>query len=125
LHPGYPSGREFLDSVKRGELVQASPSRLYLADFGPGERAVISLAIEHPDWVLLLDDVRPFREATTRGLSVVCTPVLTVALFREGMINAGEALHTLTRLAALQTVSPHLIAAALAQLGASLKDRGG
>jgi predicted nucleic acid-binding protein len=125
LEAQFPSGREFWDRVLDGTLTEAAPAAIHVTDFGPGERAAMSLAIEHPAWTLLLDDVRPFREAASRGLSVVCTPVLAIALFREGAMDASETLTALARLAALQTVSPHLITAALAHLGALLKREEG
>ncbi len=90
---------------------------MHISEFNLGERAAISLAIDHPTWTLLLDDYRPFLEATRRGLDVVSTPMLAVALYSEGAADAGETLVSLGRLAAIQTVSPHLLAASLATIG--------
>ena len=125
LREELPSGRAFWERARAGELVEAAPRVEAVRDFGPGERAAIDLALEHPEWVLLLDDQRPFRFAAARGLRVICSPVLVVALYEEGRLDAGDALGALVRLAALGTVSPHLIAAALAQLGAAHKAKEG
>ena len=125
LAPQFPSGQEFWQQVRAGALVEVTPAAEPVREFGPGERAAINLALEHPDWILLLDDQRPFQEASRLGLRVLCTPVLAVALFSDGTIDAEQALLLLARLAALQTVSPHLIAAALAQLGSSFRAHGG
>src|SRR5215210_7299734 len=113
LSPGFPSGVEFWRLARRGVLTEVAPRRDELGAFGPGERAAINLAIEHPGWLLLLDDQRPYQEAVRRGLPVLCSPVLVAALFSEGTLDSQDTLLTLARLAALQTVSPHLLAAAL------------
>ncbi len=122
LSERFPSGQEFWRLVRAGQLEEISPRGHQVREFGPGERAAINLALEHPDWVLLLDDRRPFEEAVRLGLPVLCSPVLAVGLFSDGHLDAGTVLQTLARLAALQTVSPHLLALALAQLGKSLKE---
>ena len=124
LREGFPSGRAFWERVRSGELVETAPRLDAVREFGPGERAAINLALEHPEWVLLLDDQRPFRVAAERGLRVICSPVLVVAHYEEDRLEARGALGALARLAALGTVSPHLIAAALAQLGATHKAKG-
>jgi len=113
------SGRDFWRRVRSGEIRAATPSALHLQEFSAGERAAISLVIEHPDWFLLLDDYRPFVEATRRVLKAVSTPMLVVTLYRESAISTEEALSMLGGLAAIQTVSPHLIAGSLAPLGRS------
>lgn len=123
LREDFPSGRQFWALARQGVLSENAPRAAHIEEFGSGERAAIDLAVEHPNWVLLMDDERPFREATRLGLKVLCTPVL-VALFSEGILTARQALLSLARLAALQTLSPKLLAAALAQLGRSLSEKG-
>jgi predicted nucleic acid-binding protein len=118
-----PSGREFWSHARRGTVAQAVAVQAHVTEFGPGERAAIDLALEHSDWVLLLDDCRPFQAATALGLRVVCTPVFAVGLYADGTLSAEATLHVLARLAAMQTVSPHLLAAALGHLGRLI--RGG
>ena len=125
LREGFPSWRAFWDRVRSGELSDTAPRVDAVREFGPGERAAIDLALEQPEWVLLLDDQRPFRAASERGLRVICSPVLVVALYEEGRLDAGGALGALARLAALGTLSPHLIAAALTQLGTTHKAKEG
>jgi predicted nucleic acid-binding protein len=120
----FPSGREFWSRVGTSDLREASPEKESFQEFGPGERGAIQLALEHRDWLLLLDDQRPFVAATSMGLKVICTPVFAVALHQAGAFDARQTLTVLARLAAMQTVSPHLVAAALAHLGAQEKARG-
>lgn len=123
LKEEFASGREFWRLVREGTLILAKPSSDLVRAFGPGERAAISLALEHRDWVLLIDDWRPLAEAHRRDLSTLCTPVLVATLFDEAQIELREALQMLGRLAALQTVSPTLIAAAVAQVGLATQRR--
>jgi predicted nucleic acid-binding protein len=120
MQPSFPSGQEFWRLAQSGTLTEMSAAQSQVQEFGPGERAAIDLALEHPDWVLLMDDHRPLQHAASLGLRVVCTPALAIALYGEGALSAQEALLVLARLAALQTVSPSLLAAALAHLGRSL-----
>lgn len=86
-------------------------------EFGRGERSAINAVIEHPGWILLLDDYRPYRMVADRDIGVLCTPLFAVMLFREGVLDERTVLRVLGELAAIQTVSPHLLAAALAHLG--------
>jgi hypothetical protein len=123
LDEKFPSGREFWRLVRAGGLTEVSPDTEHVKEFGPGERSAINVVLDRPDWLLLLDYRRPFEEAVRLGLRVLCSPVLVTVLFLEEELSAAEALTALARLAALQTVSPHLLAAALAQLGKSLPTR--
>ena len=123
LREEFSSGREFWELARRGVLVAASSELEVVTEFGPGERAAMNLTLEHRDWVLLMDDRRPFMEAGRLGLRVLCTPVLVVDLYMEEKLNARQALEVLGRLAALQTVSPNLLAASLAHLGAVWKEQ--
>ncbi len=113
----FASGREFLRLARERVVVEASPRSDAVRAFGPGERDAINLALEHRDWILLMDDRRPLLEAQRLGLRTVCTPVLVADLFDERWLNADEALQALARLAALQTVCPALIEAAVAHVG--------
>ncbi len=124
LRPTFPSGQAFWDLASQGAITEVDARESHVKEFGPGERAAIDIAYENRDWILLLDDQRPFQEAVRLGLRVLCTPVLAVSLFDEGSLTAYEVLCILGRLAASQTVSPHLLAAALAQLGRSRQFKG-
>ncbi len=103
--------------------MEAATELSEVTEFGPGERAAINLTLGHPDWVILMDDRRPFLEAERRGLKALCAPALLVQLFVEGRIDARLALEMMARLAAMQTISPDLIAAALAHLGRVLGEK--
>lgn len=117
LNEAFESGREFWRLVDEGVLTEAVPNRGQVRAFGPGERAAMNLALEHPDWTLLVDDRRPLVEAQRLGLRTICTPVLVTDLFNRGRLTRSEAMLALGRLAALQTVSPALIEAAVTLLG--------
>lgn len=110
------SGREFWRLVAEGVLTEASPRSEPVKTFGSGERGAMNLASEHRDWILLMDDRRPLVEAQRLGLKTLCTPVLIVELFDQERLSLPEALQSLARLAAMRTVSPVLLEAALAQL---------
>ncbi len=122
LTPNYPSGSEFWRLQREGRIRVERPVGETIREFGRGERAALNLAIEHPDWQLLIDDRRPFAAAVARGLWAVCTPALTVDLFRRGRLTDTGCLAALARLAALQTVSPVLLAAAAAELEGLLQN---
>ena len=118
-----PSGREFRRLVRAGELIEVRPAALHPREFGLGERAAVSVALEHPDWMLLIDDRRPFEEVTRLGLHVLCTPLVLVTLVRDGILSAREGADLFLRLEALQTVSPRLLDIALAEYNSWLGEQ--
>lgn len=72
-----------------------------------------------------MDDYRPYRAAESLGLPVLCTPVLAVILLEDREATEADTLTTLARLAAMQTVSPHLLASALVRVDQWLGRQGG
>jgi len=116
LSEDFASGREFWRLARDGILMEATPNLTEVKAFGAGERAAMNLALEHTDWLLLVDDRRPLQEAQRLGLRTICTPVLIVNLFHDDRLDIKGAIQALARLASMQTVSPTLIQAALAQL---------
>ena len=124
LKEQFASGREFWRLVREGVLTEVRPVAEVVRTFGPGERAAMDLALEHPDWILLVDDRRPLIEAQRLGIKTVCTPVLVVDLLERGRLTRRGAVEALARLAALRTVSPPLIEAALADIEAKGQGRG-
>ncbi|MBI4310687.1 MAG: hypothetical protein HY681_02805 [Chloroflexi bacterium] len=124
LRETFPSGREFWRLAQEGQVTEAVPKLEVFRSFGPGERGAINLALEHRDWTLLMDDRTPFVESVRLGLKALCTPVLVAQLFVEGALDAPTALEALARLAAMQTLSPDLLALALAQIGKARKEKG-
>ena len=91
LREEFSSGREFWRLAREGVLVEVAPKLKVVRGFGLGERAAINLALEHRDWVLLIDDRRPFLEAERLGLRVLCTPVLVADLHTRNEFDAREA----------------------------------
>jgi hypothetical protein len=110
-----PPGREFQRVVEAGELSEVQPSMSLVTEFGPGERAAMNLAQEHPEWTLLLDDYRPYRVSVERGVRVLCSPLLAVRLYDEGAISKEQLTSILNRLEAIRTVGPRLLAQARQQ----------
>jgi hypothetical protein len=91
--------------------------------FGPGERATISLVLEHPDWLLLLDDRRPFDWAEAHGVRVTCSPLLVVDWFQDGTPDVQEAERLLAPLTAPGTMSPPLLQRARRRLATVIMQR--
>jgi len=98
--------------------------RASITEFGSGERSALNAALEHPDWILLLDDRRPFEEAVRRGLRVICSPVLTVLLYAEGRMREATAMRILAALQGSGTLSPLLVQAATTLLNRVKTARG-
>src|SRR5690348_16814544 len=92
LRPTFPSGQAFWDLAGQGAISEVNARESHVKEFGPGERATIDVAWENREWILLLDDHRPFQEAVRLGVRVLCTPVLAVGLFDEQALTAYEAL---------------------------------
>lgn len=113
----YPSGREFWRLVRAGELHLAAAEGDRVGAFGPGERAVLTAALAHRDWIVLIDDWRPLEWAATHGLRVLPTPVFVTMLLGAGEISAAEAARMLDYLAQTRTVSSQLIDLARSLLG--------
>lgn len=104
-----PSGREFWRLVRAGAVRKVEPTTIVIREFGAGERAAMSVALGHRDWMLLLDDYRPYRASVERGMRVLCSPMLAVTLYDEGVIAEERLLAILDRLEAIRTVSPRLL----------------
>ncbi len=92
--------------MRDGELYEVTPAQITVRDFGLGERAAISVVIEHPAWTLLLDDYRPYLFSVSQGITVMCSPLLAVTLYHEGVVSEEQLLAMLGRLEAIRTVSP-------------------
>src|SRR5262249_28275910 len=114
----FASGREFWRLTRQGVIGLVDPRSETIQAFGPGERAAMNMALEHPDWILLIDDWRPLREAQELGIYAVCSPVLITQLKSEGHLSFAEAIKALAHLAALGTVRQGLIDIAIEQLAA-------
>ena len=116
LTEDYPSGARLHSLIHEGRVRVLDPASPTLERFGPGERAAINLAIENRSWILLMDDLRPFRAAEDLGLAPVSSPVYASSLYRRGLLDERSVLTALARLSARSTVSPQLIDLALSQV---------
>lgn len=116
MRESYPAGAELHRLVRSENIRIENPKTEALGLFGPGEKAAISLALERPEWTLLIDDVRPFRAAVQLGLEPVSSPAYIASLHQRGLVTTAEALAKLAALAVRATVSPMLIDLALEQV---------
>lgn len=65
-------------------------------DLGAGESGVLTLAIEHGDAWIVLDDLRARRCAESNGLRVIGTVGLVLTAYRAGRLdNPAGVLHEL------------------------------
>lgn len=119
----YPSGARLQELIRNRRILVQDPESTAVDRFGPGERSAMNLAMEHGDWTLLMDDMRPFRAAEELGLSPVSTPAYAVSLYSRGVLDRPRALEVLARLAARSTLSPQLIDFALSQVASIAKER--
>ncbi len=119
----YPSGAMLHQLIARGRIALEAPEVMALDRFGPGEREAISMAVQRRHWTLLIDDLRPFRAAEEMDLAPVSTPAYAASLYSRGVLDEVGVLTALARLAARGTVSPQLIALALAQTATTLRER--
>lgn len=119
----YPSGARLHGLVREHRVHLQEPVSTVLELFGPGERSAINLAMEHSDWTLLMDDVRPFRAAENLGLAPVSSPAYAASLYGRGILDKQAVLTALARLAARSTLSPQLIDLALGQVATIAKER--
>jgi len=69
---------------------QVTPSEWLALDLGPGELATMSLGLEHPDCIILLDDALARRLARAAGLNVWGTLRIVVEAKRQGLIGTVE-----------------------------------
>ena len=123
LKEDFEAGRLFWKLVQDGQVLRAESRLDAVTMFGSGERSAMNLALEHPGWFLLIDDWRPLEAAQNLGIPAICSPVLVVKMFREGKLQLGEALRSLTRLTRTGTVSPRLLTPAAALLRLAAKER--
>ncbi len=123
LSEDYSSGARLHGLVREGRVRVVAAASAALERFGPGDRAAINLAIENPGWVLLMDDLRPFRAAEELSLAPVSSAVYAASLYRRGVLDEREVMRVLARLAARSTLSPQLIHLALTQVAGISKER--
>ena len=65
----------------------AVPSEWLSLDLGPGELAVLAIALDHPQRVVLLDDNRARRIAQAAGLTVWGTLKILLEAKSQGLTN--------------------------------------
>jgi predicted nucleic acid-binding protein len=76
--------------------VQEPTPELSAWDLGLGETAVLSFALEHPDWTAILDDGAARKCAVTFGINVKGSLAIVILAKKRGLIpQAKQLLHTM------------------------------
>lgn len=76
--------------------VQDPTPELAAWDLGLGETAVLSFALEHPDWTAVLDDGAARKCAITFGVQVKGSLAIVILAKKRGLIpQAKQVLHTM------------------------------
>jgi predicted nucleic acid-binding protein len=76
--------------------VQEPTPELAAWDLGLGETAVLSFALEHPDWTAILDDGAARKCAITFGVKVMGSLAIVILAKKRGLIpQAKQILHTM------------------------------
>jgi predicted nucleic acid-binding protein len=98
LQQGREKGHDVPDPAAHGWLRQVDPLNMpseWLAlDLGAGELAAMSLALEHPSKILLLDDRLARQTAKAAGLNVWGTLRILLEAKRHGLTERVEPLIT-------------------------------
>jgi predicted nucleic acid-binding protein len=91
LSTGRERGHDVPDLSAHGWLrimdPRAVPSGWLASDLGPGELAVLALAIENPDRIVLLDDALARRVAEAAGLTVWGTLRVLLEAKSRGLVD--------------------------------------
>ena len=69
---------------------EAMPSEWLALDLGPGELAAMALALEYPEYIVLLDDLLARRTAEAAGLKVWGTLRVILTAKRRGLVARVE-----------------------------------
>lgn len=78
-----PGRYEWLKVIEPNQL----PSEWFALDLGAGELSALSLGLENPDYILLLDDALARRTAKAAGLDVWGTLRVILEAKRNGLIK--------------------------------------
>lgn len=113
-----PGARLFRQWCERGLITRQDPV-MSVDWFQPGENQAIALALEYGYW-LLIDDNNPYHFAKSRGLPVLGSMDLAVALYDQGRLSYPQALASLQSLGA----SKHLVRQAMSFLAALAQLKG-
>lgn len=93
----YPDTQAFRLMCHGGFLHPKDPAR-HVKLFGRGESLAIALA-EQESWVLLIDDMAPFKYASNSlGLKAITSPTFMLHLFASGEFTYKGAIERLSRL---------------------------
>jgi predicted nucleic acid-binding protein len=104
-------------TIKRGE-----PRSEKIKLYGDGERAALNLALER-NFLLLIDDWRPYEAAQAAGVEVINSLAYLVGLYENKQITLERTLQALARMTRRGTLRPEWIHSAL-RVVAEIRRRG-
>jgi predicted nucleic acid-binding protein len=104
-------------TIKRGE-----PRSEKIKLYGDGERAALNLALER-NFLLLIDDWRPYEAAQAAGVEVINSLAYLVGLYENKQIALERTLQALARMTRRGTLRPEWIHSAL-RVVAEIRRRG-
>lgn len=116
----YPQAMLFMVFEEDGRLQRIEPQKP-LTLFGVGEAHAIALAKER-EWVLLINDARPFYYARSLGIVTISVAGFCVLLYAEGMITLNAVTGFVKRLST--TTSATLVAEATHTIAEIARQRG-
>jgi predicted nucleic acid-binding protein len=107
-----PTSRRLTALLADKSIKRAEPRSEKIKLYGDGERAAISLALEHK-FLLLIDDWRPYEAAQATGVEVVNSLAYLVGLYEQKRITLERVLRALARMTRRGTLRPEWLHSAL------------
>lgn len=107
-----PTSVRLQELLSLGSVKVETPQSAKVNLYGSGERAALNLALER-NYVLLIDDWRPYEAAQAAGIEVVNTVAYLVQLYERKCIPFEQAVSALARLTRRGTVRPVWLHSAL------------
>lgn len=96
--PGDDPARRAIDGGQFSVVEVAAAPEVLAWDLGDGETAVLSYALENPEWMVILDDAATRKCAQSFGLRLMGTLAVVILAKRRGLIpSAAGVLRSLVR----------------------------
>ena len=107
-----PTSRRLKALLAEKIIKRAAPRSEKIKLYGDGGRAAINLALER-EFLLLIDDWRPYEAAQAAGVEVVNSLAYLVGLYEQKRIALERALNALARITRRGTLRPEWIQSAV------------
>ena len=118
-----PTSRRLKALLAEKIIKRAAPRSEKIKLYGDGGRAAINLALER-EFLLLIDDWRPFEAAQAAGVEAVNSIAYLLGLYEQKRITLERALHAFARMTRRGTLRPEWIHSAL-RVVAEIRRKGG